>query len=846
MQMQTAAQPRQKRSFVILLGTACLLAGATWCLAHTAPSALPGLAGAAWMRPAAQQSTTPQWRHAFMPQAEAFAPHTAIAPKLSSATAVSPVNGASAPNPVLSRTAAISLSMAETSTLSDSVTEAALAYGLSASQMEEADRLAAKIVEAADSGVAERGQPNVPTLFAPHAGDVKAERRPLDLRAAMALDKAAEEAKSVMCTRRSQFGAVAAAFAGASMPSMALAADSSSSPWAYSTFLEAVQTDQVEKVSFSADGRQVLCIDKDGNRHEALILPEQSADIIKELTKHNVLFAVQPPQQANAGNAVLGVLGNLAVPVAILAGLSFLSSRNSGGGGMPGGGPGGGMNPFSVGKSKAKVQMEPQTGVTFEDVAGCDGSKLELNEIVEFLKNPGKFSALGAKIPSGVIMEGPPGTGKTLLARAVAGEAGVPFISTSASEFVEMFVGVGASRVRDLFEQAKKNAPAIVFIDEIDAIGRQRAGGGGGGMGGGGNDEREQTLNQILTEMDGFEGNTGVIVIAATNRADVLDSALLRPGRFDRRVPVDLPDRQGREEILKVHVRGKPLANDVSLDMIAKRTIGFSGASLANLMNEAAIVAARRDKTEISYDEIDYAIDRQQVGMQKETGMSFPNRQRLVAYHEAGHALMGCMVPDYDLVTKVTIVPRSNGAGGFTLFTPTEERLDSGMYSQRYLEGQLAVALGGRVAEELVYGEEEITTGASNDLQQVRNIARRMVAQWGFSKDVLGATSWESPDGNGGFGPKGASPETEAVIDGEVKKLVESAYTRCKETLETNRDLLDELTETLIEEETIDFIGLYELVGKKYPDILESQKANFPPDLQLMAAEGEKAETATV
>jgi len=346
--------------------------------------------------------------------------------------------------------------------------------------------------------------------------------------------------------------------------------------------------------------------------------------------------------------------------------------------------------------------------------------------------------------------------------------------------------------------------------------------------------------------MDGFEGNTGVIVIAATNRADVLDSALLRPGRFDRRVPVDLPDRTGREEILKVHVRGKPLASDVSLDMVAKRTIGFSGASLANLMNEAAIVAARRDKTEITYDEIDYAIDRQQVGMQKETGMSFPNRQRLVAYHEAGHALMGAMVPDYDLVTKVTIVPRSNGAGGFTLFTPTEERLDSGMYSQRYLEGQLAVALGGRVAEELVYGEEEITTGASNDLQQVRNIARRMVAQWGFSKDVLGATSWESPDGNGGFGPKGASPETEAVIDGEVKKLVESAYTRCKETLETNRDLLDELTETLIEEETIDFIGLYELVGKKYPDILESQKANFPPDLQLMAAEGEKAETATV
>merc|ERR550514_451138 len=278
------------------------------------------------------------------------------------------------------------------------------------------------------------------------------------------------------------------------------------------------------------------------------------------------------------------------------------------------GGMGGMGGPMGMGKSKSKIQMEPETGVKFEDVAGCESSKQELVEIVEFLKNPSKYSALGAKIPRGCVMEGPPGTGKTLLARAVAGEAGVPFISASASEFVEMFVGVGASRVRDLFKQAKKNAPAIVFIDEIDAIGRQRAGGGGGGAGGGGgNDEREQTLNQILTEMDGFEGNTGVIVIAATNRADVLDAALLRPGRFDRRVPVDLPDRKGREEILKVHVRGKPLASDVSLDMIAKRTIGFSGASLANLMNEAAIVAARRDKTEISYGEIDYAIDRQQV-----------------------------------------------------------------------------------------------------------------------------------------------------------------------------------------------------------------------------------------
>merc|ERR1719382_2079940 len=316
-----------------------------------------------------------------------------------------------------------------------------------------------------------------------------------------------------------------------------------------------------------------------------------------------------------------------------------------------------------IGQSRSKIQMEPQTGVTFDDVAGCEGSKQELTEVVDFLKGPEKYTALGAKIPKGVIMEGPPGTGKTLLARAVAGEAGVPFVSAAASEFVEMFVGVGASRVRDLFNQAKKNAPCIVFIDEIDAVGRQRAGGGGGGRMGGGNDEREQTLNQILTEMDGFQGNTGVIVIAATNRADVLDSALVRPGRFDRRVPVDLPDVKGRTEILKVHARGKPLSKDFDINVVAKRTTGFSGASLANLMNEAAIVAARNGKDVITYDEVDYAIDRITVGMQKTTGTSFPARQRLVAYHEAGHAVMGALTPDYDMVTKVTIIPRTNGAG---------------------------------------------------------------------------------------------------------------------------------------------------------------------------------------
>jgi len=489
---------------------------------------------------------------------------------------------------------------------------------------------------------------------------------------------------------------------------------------------------------------------------------------------------------------------------------------------------------MGIGKSRSKIQLEPQTGVTFADVAGQEASKQELAEIVEFLKNPSKYSALGAKIPRGAVMEGPPGTGKTLLARAVAGEAGVPFVSASGSEFVEMFVGVGASRVRDLFSEAKKNAPCIVFIDEIDAVGRQRAGTGGGGAGGGGgNDEREQTLNQILTEMDGFEGNSGVIVLAATNRADVLDAALLRPGRFDRRVPVDLPDVKGRKDILGVHCRGKPLAEDVDLEIVAKRTTGFSGASLANLMNEAAIVAARNGKTSISYEEVDYAIDRIQVGMVKQTGTSFPNRQKLVAYHEAGHAVMGLLSPDYDMVTKVTILPRTNGAGGFTLFTPPEERLESGMYSKRYLKSQLAVALGGRVVEEIVFGAEEVTTGASGDLQQVRNIARRMVTQWGYAKETLGAVAWEGANGADPFRDPGASDTRAAAIDNEVKLLVAEAYEHCKKTILENREMVDEMVEDMLEKETLNYQELQALVDKYYPDGIASVRTGMLAGSQM-------------
>merc|ERR1719149_609883 len=571
------------------------------------------------------------------------------------------------------------------------------------------------------------------------------------------------------------------------------------------------------------------------------VFPGGDTELVGELRKHNVQFAVVPPPEANPALQLLSGFGGLLInflPLILLIGLNVLASR--GGGGMPGGmgGPGG------VGKSQSKIQMEPQTGVTFADVAGCDGAKLELTEVVDFLKNPAKYSALGAKIPKGAIMEGPLGTGKTLLARAVAGEAGVPFISASGSEFVEMFVGVGASRVRDLFEQAKKNAPCIVFIDEIDAIGKKRNG-GGGGRPAGGNDEQEQTLNQILTEMDGFSGNSGVVVIAATNRADVLDDALLRPGRFDRRVPVDLPDRTGREAILKVHARSKPLDGTIDLAMVAARTTGFSGAGLANLLNEAAIVAARRNREEISIAEVEYALDRLQVGLEKRTGMANEKRQELVAYHEAGHALMAALTPGFDEVGKITIVPRSNGAGGFTLFLPSDEQQDSGMYTRSYLEGRLKVALGGRVAEELAYGETEITTGASSDLQNVASLARRMVTQWGFASGTLGSTAWEGPNGTGMGQPVMASEETQRRIDVEVEKITKKAYEDCKEALTKNRGLLDELTRVLMEEETIGNDGLRELIQKWNTKPDQATKESLRAEMDNLEREKVALEAAT-
>lgn len=567
--------------------------------------------------------------------------------------------------------------------------------------------------------------------------------------------------------------------------------------WRYSQFIQEVEKGRVERISLSSDRTKALVTPIDGEK-KIVNLPNDP-ELIDILTKNNVDISVLP--QTDEG-FWFKAASSLFFPVLLLVGLFFLLRRAQ---------SGPGSQAMNFGKSKARVQMEPQTQVTFGDVAGIDQAKLELNEVVDFLKNADRFTAVGAKIPKGVLLVGPPGTGKTLLARAVAGEAGVPFFSISGSEFVEMFVGVGASRVRDLFEQAKANAPCIVFIDEIDAVGRQR----GAGLGGG-NDEREQTLNQLLTEMDGFEGNTGIILIAATNRPDVLDAALLRPGRFDRQVVVDRPDYAGRSEILKVHARGKTLAKDVDLDRIARRTPGFTGADLSNLLNEAAILAARRNLTEISMDEINDAIDRVLAGPEKKDRVMSEKRKTLVAYHEAGHALVGALMPDYDPVQKISIIPRGR-AGGLTWFTPSEDRMDSGLYSRSYLENQMAVALGGRITEELIFGEEEVTTGASNDLQQVARVARQMVTRFGMS-DRLGPVALGRQQGNMFLGrdivaERDFSEETAAAIDEEVRQLVDVAYHRAKEVLVNNRHVLDLLAQMLIEKETVDAEELQEVLA---------------------------------
>ncbi|KAJ0799609.1 putative peptidase M41, AAA+ ATPase domain, ATPase, AAA-type, core, peptidase, FtsH [Helianthus annuus] len=573
--------------------------------------------------------------------------------------------------------------------------------------------------------------------------------------------------------------------------------DVSNSRMSYSRFLEYLDKDRVNKVDLFENGTIAIveAVSPElGNRVQRVRvqLPGLSQELLQKLREKNIDFAAHNAQE-DSGSFLFNLIGNLAFPLILIGGLFFLSSRS--GGGM--GGPGGPGNPLAFGQSKAKFQMEPNTGVTFDDVAGVDEAKQDFMEVVEFLKKPERFTAVGARIPKGVLLVGPPGTGKTLLAKAIAGEAGVPFFSISGSEFVEMFVGVGASRVRDLFKKAKENAPCIVFVDEIDAVGRQR----GAGIGGG-NDEREQTLNQLLTEMDGFEGNTGIIVVAATNRADILDSALLRPGRFDRQVSVDVPDVRGRTEILKVHAGNKKFDKDVSLEVIAMRTPGFSGADLANLLNEAAILAGRRAKTAISSKEIDDSIDRIVAGMEG-TVMTDGKSKSLVAYHEVGHAICGTLTPGHDAVQKVTLVPRGQ-ARGLTWFIPSD---DPTLISKQQLFARIVGGLGGRAAEEVIFGAPEVTTGAAGDLQQITGLAKQMVVTFGMSE--LGP--WSLMDGSAQsqdvimrmMARNSMSEKLAEDIDAAIKNLSDSAYEIALSHIRNNREAMDKIVEVLIEKETM-------------------------------------------
>ena len=584
----------------------------------------------------------------------------------------------------------------------------------------------------------------------------------------------------------------------------------------YGRFLEYIDSGRVKTVDLYEGGRTAIveAVDPDlDDRIQRLRvdLPYNAPELIAKLRAANVNLDSHPMR--NDG-AIWGLLGNLVFPILLISGLFFLFRRSSN---IPGG-PGQAMN---FGKSKARFQSEAKTGIKFDDVAGIDEAKEELEEVVTFLKQPERFTAVGAKIPKGVLLIGPPGTGKTLLAKAIAGEAGVPFFSISGSEFVEMFVGVGASRVRDLFKKAKESAPCLIFIDEIDAVGRQR----GAGIGGG-NDEREQTLNQLLTEMDGFEGNTGIIIIAATNRPDVLDSALLRPGRFDRQVTVDAPDLKGRVEILNVHSRNKKLAASVSLEAIARRTPGFTGADLANLLNEAAILTARRRKDAITLAEIDDAVDRVVAGMEG-TPLVDSKSKRLIAYHEIGHALIGTLVKDHDAVQKVTLIPRGQ-AQGLTWFTPDEEQ---GLISRGQLKARITGALGGRAAEYEVFGPAEITTGAGGDLQQLSGMARQMVTKFGMSD--LGPLSLDSQSSEVFLGRDlmSRSECSEAIssrVDEQVRLIVGECYEHAKQIIRENRTVCDRLVDLLIEKETIDGEELRQIVAE-YTDVPEKQK--FVPTL---------------
>ena len=549
----------------------------------------------------------------------------------------------------------------------------------------------------------------------------------------------------------------------------------------YSEFIKSVENKEVFKVEIGE--KEINGLFRDGSRFKTY-LPTQDVNLIPTLIKNDVVVEVKPPD--NTSLWISFILGF--APYLILIFFFWMMFRQV---------QGSNNQAFSFGRSRARLFLDNKPKVTFADVAGVEEAKQELREVVDFLKNPQKYRRLGAKIPRGILLVGPPGTGKTLLARAVAGEANVPFFSISGSEFVEMFVGVGAARVRDLFTQAKKLSPSIVFIDELDAVGRHR----GAGLGGG-HDEREQTLNQLLVEMDGFDENTNVIVLAATNRPDILDPALLRPGRFDRRVIVDRPDFEGRKKILEVHLRGKPIGKDVNIDIIAKSTPGFVGADLANLVNEAAILAARKNKNEINMEEFEEAIEKVIAGPEKKNRIIRPQEKELVAFHELGHALVAKLIPEATPVHKVTIIPRGL-ALGYTLQLPEEDRY---LLSKKELEAEIAVLLGGRAAEELIFGQP--TSGAADDLRRATELARKMVCEYGMSEKLRNLTLGENHSeiflGKDLMQIKNYSEDTAKIIDEEIKNIVDKAYNRALTLLKDHEDILKELSKVLIEKETIE------------------------------------------
>lgn len=553
----------------------------------------------------------------------------------------------------------------------------------------------------------------------------------------------------------------------------------------YVSFRKAVVADQVQKVNGVID-RSVTTytvIMKDDNSN-SVIGPLEDEALVQDMYEHDVAYKLEPPVEAPWWAGLLTTL----IPILLIVGIFFFMMQQS---------QGGGNRVMQFGKSRARLVSDDKKKITFEDVAGADEVKEELEEVVEFLKFPKKFNDLGAKIPKGVLLFGPPGTGKTLLARAVAGEAGVPFFSISGSDFVEMFVGVGASRVRDLFEQAKKNSPCIVFIDEIDAVGRQR----GAGLGGG-HDEREQTLNQLLVEMDGFNGNDGIIIIAATNRPDILDPALLRPGRFDRQVSVDVPDVKGREEILKVHVKGKPIAQDADLSVLARRTPGFTGADLANLVNEAALLSARRNDKEVKMQALEDSIERVIAGPEKKSRVISEFEKKLVSYHEAGHALVGDLLPHTDPVHKVSIIPRGR-AGGYTLLLPKEDR---NYMTKSQLLDQITMLLGGRVAEAIVL--HEISTGASNDLERATGLVRKMITELGMSEEI-GPLTFGQKEGQVFLGrdigrDRNYSEAVAYSIDKEARRIIDECYHKAQNLLQENMQKLEVIAQALMKKETLE------------------------------------------